>query len=76
MAPRHALSLTADFNQVENVLQGSDGKWKVCDLGSCATRSRAYENKSEIAREEVTHGVQVPKRKLIFQVSITAACRT
>ena len=38
--------------QVENVLQGSDGKWKICDMGSCVTRACAYENKSEIAREE------------------------
>jgi hypothetical protein len=38
---------------VENVLQGSDGKWKICDMGSCVTRARAYENKSEISREEV-----------------------
>jgi hypothetical protein len=39
--------------QAENVLQGSDGKWKICDMGSCVTRARAYENKSEISREEV-----------------------
>ena len=46
-------SLCSCPEQVENILQGSDGKWKICDFGSCVSRARAYENKSEIAREEV-----------------------
>ncbi len=53
LQPHAGCSLTSHLIQVENVLQGCDGRWKICDMGSCVTRAQAYDNKSEIAREEV-----------------------
>lgn len=38
--------------KLENLLLSSNQKLKLCDFGSCTTRSKAYVTKDEISREE------------------------
>ena len=34
----HSRNISHRDLKLENVLMGSDGKWKICDLGSCTTK--------------------------------------
>jgi len=38
--------------KIENVLIGTDKKFKLCDFGSCTTKHATYESREEIAAEE------------------------
>jgi hypothetical protein len=38
--------------QIENVLITARGEYKLCDFGSCTTRTRVYASQREIAVEE------------------------
>ena len=38
--------------KIENLLMTADGTIKICDFGSCTTRSRRYESRSEILQEQ------------------------